>query len=90
VIGPVTELSEAMSVQPDGFDVAVIDLNLRGHSASPIVDELMRIGKPFVLTTGYGANTIPDRFRDVRRWEKPYQLENVVADVAELCGGRPL
>ncbi len=29
--------------------------------------------------------TIPDRFQHVRRWEKPYDLEKVTADVAELC-----
>ena len=27
VIGPVPELDDAMSIQPDAFDVAVIDIN---------------------------------------------------------------
>ncbi|GLR83370.1 response regulator [Bradyrhizobium iriomotense] len=85
VIGPVTELSDAMSVGHDGFEVAVIDINLRGSSAYPIADELLCLGKPFIFTTGYGAETIPQRFRHVRRWEKPYELEKVAADVAELC-----
>lgn len=80
MIGPVPELD----------DVAVIDINLRGCSAYPIADELMRIGKPFVFTTGYGADAIPHRFRQVRRWEKPYEIEKVTADVAALCGGQPL
>src|SRR5262245_23613576 len=46
VIGPVTELADAMSVERDSFDVAVVDINLRGCSAFPIADELMRVGKP--------------------------------------------
>ncbi|OAF16108.1 hypothetical protein AYJ54_38975 [Bradyrhizobium centrolobii] len=85
VIGPVTEFADAMSVEHNDFDVAVVDINLRGCSAFPIADELMRVGKLFIFTTGYGAENIPDRFRHVRRWEKPYDLEEVTADVAELC-----
>ena len=85
VIGPVAEFAEAMSVERDCFDVAVIDINLRGRLTYPIADELMRIGKPFIFTTGYSAEIIPDRFRHVPRWEKPYELEEVRADVAELC-----
>jgi hypothetical protein len=78
-------LSDAASIEDDGFDVAVIDINLRGECAYPIADKLMGLGKPFVFTTGYSAESIPDRFADVRRWEKPYQLERVAADIAELC-----
>jgi len=85
VIGPVSEFADAMSVEHDCFDVAVVDINLRGQSTYPIADELMRIGKPFIFTTGYSAEIIPDRFRHVRQWVKPYQLEEVMADVAELC-----
>ncbi|MGY8684443.1 response regulator [Bradyrhizobium sp. UFLA05-153] len=84
VIGPVTELCDAMSVEHDGFDVAVVDINLHGCAAFPVADELMRIAKPFIFTTGYGAETIPARFQHVRRWEKPYEIEKVTADVAEL------
>ena len=92
VIGPVPEVADAMSIHHGDFDVAVIDINLRGGSAYPIADEFMRIGKPFLFTTGYGADVVPYRFRHVQRWEKPYKLENVMADVAKLCGRqlRPL
>jgi DNA-binding NtrC family response regulator len=89
VIGPVTELSDAMLVQHDCFDVAVVDINLRGHSSFPVADELLRVGKPFIFTTGYGAENIPERFQHVRRWEKPYDFEKVTADVAELCRHAP-
>ncbi|WP_407158152.1 response regulator [Bradyrhizobium sp. STM 3557] len=85
VIGPVSKFADAMAIQHDGFDVAVIDINLRGCSAYPIADKLLSLGKPFVFATGYDANTIPDRFRAVQRWEKPYELDKLTADVAELC-----
>lgn len=68
----VTTLSDATSIQHDTFDVAVIDLNLRGHPACPIVDDLTRIRNSFVFTTAYGVGAIPDRFGHARRREKPY------------------
>ncbi|WP_407150622.1 response regulator [Bradyrhizobium sp. ORS 86] len=90
VIGPVPELDEAMSVEHDGFDIALIDINLRGRSAYPIADELARLGKPFIFTTGYSADTIPPRFWHVRRCEKPYEPDQLKAVVAELCCQRLL
>lgn len=89
VLGPIGELSEAMRVGRDEFDVAVIDINLRGDLAYPVADELLRLGKPFIFTTGYGDETIPSRFRHIARWEKPLLIESVMADVAELCRRRP-
>jgi hypothetical protein len=59
-----------MAVRHDRFDVAVIDINLRGDSAYPIADELIRLRKPFVFPTGHGPDSIPDRFRHVQRWKK--------------------
>ncbi|GLR90831.1 response regulator [Bradyrhizobium iriomotense] len=85
VIGPIPELAAALSVSHDSFDVAVLDVNLRGETSYPLADELMRNGKPFVFTTGYCADMIPSRFQNVRRWEKPWQLEDVTADIAQMC-----
>ena len=85
-IGPICGLAEGLSIHPDSFDVAVLDINLRGASSYPLADELMRIGKPFIFTTGYGAETIPDRFGHVHRLEKPWQLEDVVAAIDRICG----
>ncbi|MGY3478713.1 response regulator [Bradyrhizobium ottawaense] len=86
VIGPVPELDEAMAEEHDGFDVAIVDINLRGTSAYPIADKLMRLGKPFIFATGYSADYLPDRFHHIHRCEKPYELENVTAALGALCG----
>jgi len=89
VLGPVAELSEAIEmVNRDGFDVAIIDINLHGHSAYVLADELARQDVPFVFATGYSAEVIPERFRHVKRWEKPYELGEVLDDVAGLCRRR--
>jgi hypothetical protein len=72
----------------DGFDFAVIDINLRDQKAFPLADELARQRIPFVFATGYDTGAIPDRYRDVPRWEKPYDLAKMVEDVARRCGPR--
>ena len=75
-------------VRRDGFDVAIIHDNPHGHSANTVPDELVRQEVPFVFATGYSAEAISERFHDIRRWEKPYQLGEVVDDVAPLYRSR--
>jgi DNA-binding NtrC family response regulator len=67
-----------------GFDVCIIDINLRGHMAFDIADQLQRRGIPFVFATGYGAATIPDRFSDVILWEKPFDPTQLAREVVRL------
>ena len=67
-----------------GFDVGIIDINLRGHSALDLADELQRQGIPFVFSTGYSAEVIPARFASVARWEKPYDPNKLARYVSQL------
>jgi len=86
VVGPIGNLAEASEqVGRDGFDVAVIDVNLNGKTAYAIADQSDCKGIPFVFTTGYSKEVIPARFRNVIRWEKPYNPEQIICDVAKLC-----
>jgi CheY-like chemotaxis protein len=68
-----------------GFDIAVLDINLRGNQAFCVADQLRKKGIPFVFSTGYGAEVIPARFADVTRWEKPFDPLIVARDVVKLC-----
>jgi DNA-binding NtrC family response regulator len=86
VVGPIADLREAqVQVANDGFDVAVIDINLRDHLAWDVADELKRRCIPFIFVTGYGAEVIPERFAGVVRFEKPCDLSKVTAHVSQLC-----
>lgn len=89
VVGPIADLAEALSqVRRDGFDFAVIDINLRDEKAFPIADELTRQGIPFGFATGYDLDVIPERYRKLRRWEKPYDLQNITSEVVSFCKSR--
>jgi DNA-binding NtrC family response regulator len=86
VVGPVADIESAREqVAWDGFDVAVIDINLFDQATYAIADELQRAKIPFVFATGYSQAVIPNRFRDIRRWEKPYDVRKLVQDVERLC-----
>src|SRR5215831_1250796 len=52
VIALVGDLDEALDLLANGgFDIAVIDINLRGHPAFTIANQLQRLGIPFVFAT---------------------------------------
>ena len=68
-----------------GFNLAIVDINLRGRRAFGVADELRLKGIPFVFYTGYGPKMIPAQFADVIRWEKPFDPLIVAQDVVKLC-----
>ncbi|HLZ05164.1 MAG TPA: hypothetical protein VKR55_23810 [Bradyrhizobium sp.] len=72
-------------IDHDGFDVAIIDINLHNELAYPLADELERQGIPFVFATGYSAGVIPDRYRHIARWEKPFELAKIVDELVPFC-----
>jgi CheY-like chemotaxis protein len=85
IVGPIYELSQALAqVSEDGFDAAVIDINLRGQSAYPIADKLMEQHIPFVFATGYSQEALPSRFWEVKRFEKPYDAPAIAKHVVRL------
>jgi DNA-binding response OmpR family regulator len=89
VIGPIADVSEAISQLGHAeFDAAVIDINLRDELAYSIADELVPRDIPFVFATGYGSEQIPKRFQNIKSWQKPYDIADIVAHIAGLCGSR--
>jgi DNA-binding NtrC family response regulator len=86
VVGPIPNIADAVEQAAQGaFDVAVIDINLRGFASFVIAEQLQDRGVPFLFATGYSDVSIPARFRNVTRWEKPYLMDRLLADIARLC-----
>ena len=63
------------------FDLAILDVNLNGQVVYPLAEELLSRAKPFVLLTGYGAESLPHHFRSLPRLSKPYDLTNLVKEI---------
>jgi DNA-binding NtrC family response regulator len=90
IVGPLSTVARAhRALDDDRFDCAVIDLNLHGESALPIADRLQEAGKSFAIATGYGSGSIPDRFKDVPRVEKPFNPPALLELVGQLSCAQP-
>jgi CheY-like chemotaxis protein len=86
VVGMATSVEEAASLADrDDFDVALLDLNLQGETVEAIAATLVRRGKPFVFTTGYGDRAIPPAFKDRPMLAKPYQLDQLGEMLARVA-----
>lgn len=87
VLGPVPSCEDALEIiavaQP--LDFAVLDINLSGELAFPVADALAAAGIPFVFATGYEQMIVPERFRQVRRWEKPFDPMALARSLPSPC-----
>jgi PAS domain S-box-containing protein len=72
VIGPFGDVQAALAAAEAGeIEAAVLDVNLNGDSASPVADALAARGVPFLLVTGYDAESVSRRYADVPILQKP-------------------
>jgi len=82
IVGPIGKLETAIQTAKEGaFDVAVLDVTIRGGKVYPVAEELMARNIPFILASGYGDWALPPPLRDKRRLTKPFtaaQLEEEV------------
>jgi len=87
VLGPMATVEAARrAVADDGFDCAVLDMNLRGEASAPIADALRDAGVPMLMVTGYSRDALPERLQDVPYVEKPTEAARVATAVTELLG----
>jgi CheY-like chemotaxis protein len=82
-VGSVEEITKAARSRP--LDGALLDVNLRGRQVFEVVSELIELGIPVVLTSGYDdASLFPGPFRHLPRISKPFNeaaLRRVCASV---------
>jgi DNA-binding NtrC family response regulator len=85
VIGPFGTVPEALeATRRETFDLAVLDINIRGTMVYPVADELATRGVPFLFLTGYGRADVPSRFAAITRVPKPYDAGQLMREV-ERC-----
>lgn len=86
VSSSVGAVSDAMErVKAGGFDVAIVDVRLKDGSIDPVADELVAMGKPFALATGYAAKALIERYGNVPVLQKPYLIDDVRRVLAGLA-----
>jgi CheY-like chemotaxis protein len=60
-----------------GFDLAILDVNLKGESVWPVATRLREKNVPFVIATGGHVDPPPAEFANVPVIEKPYTVDRV-------------
>jgi DNA-binding response OmpR family regulator len=65
-------------------DVALLDINLAGKDSFPIAEKLRARGVPFLFSSGYGAQGLPEAWRGARVLQKPYDTRELTAALAAL------
>ncbi|HEV2553020.1 MAG TPA: response regulator [Bosea sp. (in: a-proteobacteria)] len=79
IVGPAANLVDATELIERGpCDAAIVDLNLNGTMAHPLIETLVGQGVPVIVASGYGgdASGLPQGCRMVA---KPYAMHEVEA-----------
>ena len=67
-----------------GFDLAILDVNLKGELVWPAASALRKRGVPFVIASGGHVEPPPPEFADAPMLEKPYTIDRI-APILELA-----
>ena len=78
-VGTVETVAEALvKVEEGGFDVAILDVHLKGgEHIWPVADRLTDRGVPFVLATGGHIEPPPERHAEAPVLSKPYTIDAI-------------
>ena len=60
-----------------GFDLAILDVNLKGENVWPVASALRERKVPFIIATGGHVDPPPPEFNDAPVIEKPYTVDRV-------------
>lgn len=83
VVGVAENVDDAMvAIAREDFDMALLDVNLRGETSMRVARALKDRGHYFAFTTGYDADSIDSDYRDMPVLAKPYALTQLEALVA--------
>lgn len=84
VVGPAPNMATAREMVEAGeFDAALLDIHIRGDVVFPLCEMLAAKKIPFVLTSGYADWSMPEKWDDRPRLQKPY----TIAQVEEALSG---
>jgi CheY-like chemotaxis protein len=84
------EIDEALRLAETAeFDLAILDVNVNGKTIVPVADAIERRNRPFVFSTGYSVDALPENYRDRPALQKPFRPETLQSAIeTALRGGR--
>jgi DNA-binding response OmpR family regulator len=89
VVGPVAHLATALdAAASEGFDAAVLDVNLGGQSVYPVAEVLDARRVPFVFVTACGRDALPPSFCERPHLGKPFAPGELIGTMERLLPRR--
>jgi Response regulator containing CheY-like receiver, AAA-type ATPase, and DNA-binding domains len=65
------------AIAASGFDMAVVDVNLWGGTGSELLGQVLELGRPVVISSGYSPAGVPEEFRGLPFIGKPFRIEEL-------------
>jgi CheY-like chemotaxis protein len=88
IVASCATVREAMAaIDEHAPDAAILDVNLRGQTVYPVADRLKERGIPFVFVTGYGRESIDQRYTSIQVLEKPIERQVLEKTFAGIGAG---
>ncbi len=85
VVGPATNMAAALQLATEEqLDGAIVDINIRGGKAFPVLKILGSRGVPFLLASGYADWSMPEEWQDCPRMAKPYSASLLRDSLSKL------
>jgi hypothetical protein len=88
VAGPYFKLNDVPQ-ELSGISGAILDLNIGGVSAYPLIDRLLERNIPVTLYTGYAARSCPEKYASLSRVLKPSSCLHAVNDIMRQLDLQP-
>lgn len=85
VVGTAGTVSQAIDfIEKHDFDLAFLDVNLAGKQVFPVAATLREQRRPFIFSSGYGRDGIPEEFSDAPVIPKPFRIEELDAAIRSV------
>jgi CheY-like chemotaxis protein len=89
IAGTCESVQEALAmVDRGGFDVAIIDVHLKGDHVWPVADRLTEKGIPFILATGGHIAPPPPEHENAPVLSKPYTIDSIEPALNAALGAK--
>jgi CheY-like chemotaxis protein len=87
VAGVAETVKDALArIEEGGFDVAIVDVHLKGEKVWPVADRLSESGVPFILATGGHIEPPPAAHADAPVLAKPYTIDAIEPALRQALG----
>jgi CheY-like chemotaxis protein len=86
IVGTCESVPDALArVEEGGFEVAILDVNLKGERIWPVADRLIEMGVPYILATGGHIDPPPAAHASAPVLSKPFTIDAIEPALDEAC-----